>query len=78
MPRHVAEQGLPDAQSDLGTMYAMGKGVLQDHVTAHIWFNLAAVSGDKHAVANRDNVAALMTPAQIAEAGPRVEAEITI
>jgi uncharacterized protein len=33
-----------------------------------MWFNLAAVGGYKNAVKARDIVAALMTPAQIAEA----------
>jgi hypothetical protein len=33
-----------------------------------MWFNLAAVKGDKGAVKYRDNTAARMTPAQIAQA----------
>jgi uncharacterized protein len=37
-------------------------------VQAHMWFNLVAMAGDQGAATNRDNVAALMTPAQIAEA----------
>ena len=34
---------------------------------AHMWYNLAAIGGDQEAAKNRDIVAALMTPAQIAE-----------
>ena len=49
-------------------MYDNGEGVPQDYVTAHMWFNLAAASGNKDAVKARDIVAAQMTPAQIAEA----------
>jgi uncharacterized protein len=37
-------------------------------LSAHMWFNLAAVSGDEDAVKNRDLVAENMTPADIAAA----------
>ena len=40
----------------------------QDYVQAHMWLNLAAAQSHADAVKNRDIVAALMTPAQIAEA----------
>ena len=30
------------AQSNLGAMYYLGKGVPQDYVLAHMWLNLAA------------------------------------
>jgi hypothetical protein len=50
----------------------MGQGVTQDYVRAHMWFNLAAssLSGEdqKNASTQRENVAAKMAPAQIAEA----------
>jgi TPR repeat protein len=49
-------------------MYDQGLGVPEDYVLAHIWYNLAAATGMKEAVANRDSVAAKMTPAQVAEA----------
>ena len=49
-------------------MYGNGQGVPQDYVQAHKWFNLSAASGDAGALKNRDDVAARMTPAQIAEA----------
>ena len=66
----AAAQGNAFAQSNLGVMYGNGTGVAQDYVRAHMWFNLGAISGDKDnkAPANRDIVAAKMTPAQIAEA----------
>jgi uncharacterized protein len=69
--RKAAEQhGDPASQYMLGVMYTNGWGVPQDYVLAHMWFNLnaAAMNGDKNAVKARDTVAALMTPAQIAEA----------
>jgi TPR repeat protein len=64
----AADQGQADAQHTLGLMYATGRGVLQDDVQAHLWLNLAGASGDDRAAQLRDDVAAKMTPAQIAEA----------
>src|SRR5271166_5291069 len=66
-------QGDADAQMSLGSMYANGRGVPQDDITTHMWFDLAASrAGDatvrQMAVRNRDEAAAKMTPAQIAEA----------
>jgi hypothetical protein len=53
-------------------MYEQGLGVPQDYVGAHIWYNLVAhyIPGllDEHALTLRDEVAAKMTPEQIAEA----------
>ena len=66
--RPLAEAGDADSQYMLGRLYATGRGLLQDYVQAHLWFNLAAVRGKSEAVASRDDVAALMTPTQIAEA----------
>ncbi len=40
----------------------------QDHVQAHMWYNLAGAQGLEQAVKNRDNVAERMMLAQIAEA----------
>ena len=70
--RSLAAQGDASAQNNLGLMYANGNGVAQDYVRAHMWYNLGAssLSGEngKKATSNRDNVAAKMTPAQIAQA----------
>jgi hypothetical protein len=63
-----ADQGYPPSQSNLGIMYANGQGVAKNYVRAHLWFSLAAAQGDANAANNRDSVAKLMTPAQIAEA----------
>ncbi len=61
------------AQLMIGTMYLYGQGVPQDYVQAHMWFNLAASrfapgSDRDAAITGREEIAALMTPAQIAEA----------
>ncbi len=68
----AAAQGNAGAQSNLGVMYSNGQGVAQDYVRAHMWYNLGAssLSGEegKIATSNRDNIAKMMTPQQIAEA----------
>jgi uncharacterized protein len=64
----AAGQGLAEAQTILGAIYVKGQGVAQNYVLAHMWFNLAAAQGDAGALANRDQLARMMTPAQIAEA----------
>jgi TPR repeat protein len=64
-----AKQGDADAQYNLGVMYENGRGILQDYVRAHMWINIASISGEsKNASKNRDIVAKVMTPSQIAEA----------
>jgi TPR repeat protein len=64
----AADQGDTAAQDNLGLMYANGRGVPQDYVQAHMWFNLAAAQGDKDAATDRDALAKLITPEQLAEA----------
>ncbi|MDP6781745.1 MAG: hypothetical protein QGH32_08365, partial [Alphaproteobacteria bacterium] len=55
----------------LGIQYLEGNEVIQDYVTAHMWFNLAAARGNKDAAEGRDALAKLMTLPQIAEAQKR-------
>ncbi len=64
----LAEQGNAFAQSNLGVMYATGKGVPQDYIHAHMWWNIAASSGDEYAAEDRDIVARKMTSADISAA----------
>ena len=52
----LVKQGNAAAQSNLGLMYAEGLGVIQDDVYAHMWWNIAASSGDEYAIGNRDIV----------------------
>ena len=68
--RQLAEGGDPAAQNDLGWMYQNGRGVAQDYVAAHMWYNLAG-AGDGEAREYRDRIAEKMTPDQIAEAQRR-------
>jgi TPR repeat protein len=70
-----AEQGDATAQYNLAIMYDAGRGVLQDYVLAHKWYNLAAshyatweADIGASAARSRDRLTVRMTPAQIAEA----------
>ena len=68
----AADQGHAQAEKDLGVLYFKGQGVARDYVEAHKWYSIAAsrVSASLQQIfaAGRDEIAALMTPQQIAEA----------
>jgi TPR repeat protein len=76
--RKAIKQGQADAQYNLGVMYEYGQGVPQDYQQAYFWYNLAA--GQKSSnptdhqmwVRSRDEMAARMTPAQLAQAKAQV------
>jgi TPR repeat protein len=58
----AADQGNTDAQIALGFLYKYGEAVRFDYVQAYKWFDLAGSGSD------RDIVATMMTPAEVAEA----------
>ena len=62
----AAEQGDADAQYFLGVMYR--RGVLQDYIYAHMWWEIAASAGDKMAAKSRDVLAKKMSLSQIRKA----------
>ena len=64
----TADGGTCDALYDLGLIYSTGRGVDVDLVTAHKWFNLAAVRGSEAARQLRGELAAEMTTEEVAEA----------
>jgi hypothetical protein len=71
--RKAADQGDILCQMEIGEMYRDGQGVSQDLIQAYMWFNLASSRETNYAsregdVKLRDEIAAKMTPAQIAEA----------
>jgi len=49
-------------------MYSKGEGVSKNFVLAQIFYNLAAVNGNKDAKHNREIANSLLTPLQINEA----------
>jgi uncharacterized protein len=53
---------------DLGMMYSVGRSVPVDYVTAHKWFNLAAMQGNRDAARLRQEIAAQMSELEIATA----------
>lgn len=66
--RLAPEQGLAQAQFNLGAIYANGAGVPANDVQAYMWFILSAAQGNEVAIENNDNIRNWMTPEQIAEA----------
>ena len=66
--RTAADAGDVRAMLALGRLYRQGRGVIQDYVEAHKWFNLAASRGEAAALEERDALAAKMAPEQVAAA----------
>ena len=62
----AAQSGAPDALFELGLLYATGLDVEADLVVAHKWFNLAALRGNRAALARRIELAREMTASQVA------------
>jgi uncharacterized protein len=57
-----------DVLFQLGLMYSTGSTVPADYVTAHKWFNLAAMRGNKDAIRLRREIAEQMSGHEIAAA----------
>jgi TPR repeat protein len=70
--RLTAQRGDASAQFMLGVFYDYGEGLPQNYVKAHMWYNISAShttdEDNKKYSDARDDVAAKMTPAQIADA----------
>src|ERR1041384_4529632 len=54
--------------SELGLMHASGRSGAADLVSAHKWFNIAAMKGHADAARMRREIAAEMTDAEIGQA----------
>ena len=57
-----------DVFFQLGITYSVGRGVSADRVAAHKWFNLAAARGNRATLRHRQDLAAEMSAAEVAEA----------
>ena len=57
-----------DMLFELGMMYSVGRDVPVDLVSAHKWFNLAAMKGNREAIRLRREVADQMSDGEIAAA----------
>lgn len=64
----AAHGGAPDALFELGLMYCAGRDVEMDLVSAHKWFNLAALRGNDEAKRYRLEIAQEMSRAEVARA----------
>ena len=60
----------------LGMMYCLGREVERDYVTAHKWFNIAALRGSIEARQHRCEISREMSGLQIAEAQRQARAWI--
>ena len=66
--RLAGEQGIVSAQYNLASMYEFGDGVLQNNTMAHMWYNIASANGNEKAGGYRDELAGLMTLADMSKA----------
>lgn len=67
-----------DTLFELGLMYCIGREVEQDYVTAHKWFNLAAMKGSDDARVYRCEIAREMSASQVHEAQKMARAWMTV
>lgn len=56
------------APREKGILYAAGRLVQRDLVAAHMWFNIAALSGDRDAARSRQEISGEMSRDEIAQA----------
>ncbi|HEY2228437.1 MAG TPA: hypothetical protein VGI22_12010 [Xanthobacteraceae bacterium] len=64
----MGEAAVADTFYELGLKYSIGRRVPVDYVTAHKWFNLAAIGGNDDAVRLRREIADQMSEVEIAAA----------
>jgi TPR repeat protein len=64
----LGEAPAADTFYQLGMMYSIGRSVPVDYITAHKWFNLAAMRGNEDAIRLRREIAEEMSEAEIAAA----------
>lgn len=67
-----------DMLFELGLMYCIGTAVEQDYVTAHKWFNLAAMKGSEDARVYRCEISREMSASQVHEAQKQARAWMTL
>jgi TPR repeat protein len=66
-----------DAFFELGMMYSIGRSVAVDLVSAHKWFNIAALRGNREAIRLRREIADQMSGEDIAAAQRAARAWLT-
>jgi uncharacterized protein len=66
--KQAANQGQADSQYYLALMYQSGFGLLQDHVLAHVWANIATSNGNEKARLLREQLVLSMGRSEIENA----------
>jgi hypothetical protein len=66
--QRAATEGDADAQSVLGLMYGVGKGVKRDYVVAYMWATVSRLQGAEDGLGWRRLLAGRMTLSQLTEA----------
>jgi len=66
--RLAAEQGFIEAQTSLAMLCHKGRGIEQNLVEAYMWYDIAVQLGDLNSSFKRDDVAADLSPEQVATA----------
>ncbi len=66
--RLAAEQGLVEAQTSLAMLCHKGRGVEQNLIEAYKWYDIARQLGDLNSSVKLDDVAADLSPEQVATA----------
>jgi hypothetical protein len=64
----AAKRGEPQAMLEFGRLYREGVGVQRDPVRAYVWMNRAAAARDPDAVREREEVARILTAAELKQA----------
>jgi uncharacterized protein len=62
----------------MGMKYCIGHGVAQSNITAHKWFNIAAIKGSDKAKSYRLELSQEMTASEIAEAQRQARQFLTL
>jgi uncharacterized protein len=62
----------------MGMKYCIGHGVQQNNITAHKWFNIAAIKGSDKAKSYRLELSQEMTATEIAEAQRQARQFLTL
>lgn len=66
--RRAAQAGDPVAQLNLGEFFARGRGTAVDPLAAYVWLSRAAAQGRVWAAARRDELRAVLSADDLAEA----------
>jgi len=78
MANSLPQSASADDMLAMGLKYCFGRGVAQNYVEAHKWFNLAALKGSDNAKSYRCELAREMSAQQIAEAQRQARAWMTL